>query len=264
MKVKTMEKEIQSVFNKLLESITDPIVRNLVEKNTILAGGSIASMFLREDVNDFDFYFRNKETVLAVCKYYVSKNNNATGIKIEETPTSVKLFISSAGIHKPKIEKDKKFQVICFTENAISLTDKVQLVIRFIGEPADILKNYDFMHVTNYWTSWDKKIVTNKDALTCLLTKELIYQGSLFPLASILRIRKFIKRGWSITAGYVLKMTLQLSKLDLTDIKVLKEQLTGVDVSYFQDLLIKLENVIDKEDIDADYVLNIVEEHLNL
>jgi len=39
--------------------------------------------------------------------------------------------------------------------------------------------------------------------------------------------------GWYINAGQILKMLFQISQLDLTDINVLEEQLTGVDAAYF-------------------------------
>ena len=263
MKIRTIQKTIQSVFDAWVKSIEDQRVRKLVQNNTLLAGGSIASMLLQEPVNDYDFYFRTTETAEAICDYYITKIG--TKIKIKGTENRVHLFTPSSGIKKISPDKTAKFQVSHITENAITLTDQVQVILRFIGTPEQILENYDFMHVTNYWTSWDKKIVTNKKALECLLARELVYQGSLYPLASILRIRKFIKRGWTITAGNILKMVVQLSELDLTDTKILKEQLTGVDISYFQELVDTLsERASEGETIDATYIITLIENLLDL
>ena len=257
-----MQNVIKKHFENFLSSIHDKKVKDLVAKNTILAGGSIASMFLREDINDFDFYFRDKQTALAILEYYLGGAGIDKNI-IRETDDRIKLFIVSAGIIKIKPVKDKKFQPLVFTDNAITLTDKTQLILRFYGEPDEILKNYDFSHVTNYWTSWDQKIVTNQKALECLLTKELIYQGSLYPLASLFRIRKFMKRGWSITAGTILKIALQISKLDLMDFKVFQEQLVGVDVSYFSSMiqLLKVEYE-DKGQLDINYIIELIDDIL--
>ena len=47
----------------------------MVEKNSIIAGGSITSMLLREKVNDYDIYFTNKDVVYAVAQYYVARFN---------------------------------------------------------------------------------------------------------------------------------------------------------------------------------------------
>ena len=67
MKTKTIEKVLQKKINEWLNSITDDRVRVLARKNTIVTGGSIASMLLNEPVNDYDIYFRNIETVIAVA-----------------------------------------------------------------------------------------------------------------------------------------------------------------------------------------------------
>lgn len=134
-------------------------------------------------------------------------------------------------------ESKPKYRPIFLSSNAVTLSDKIQLIIRFYGEPADIHKNYDYIHCTNYWSSWDKKLNLNADALASLLTKELIYTGSKYPLCSIIRSRKFIKRGFTINAGQYLKMCMQLNELDLKDVDTLKEQLCGVDITYFRQVI---------------------------
>ena len=47
----------------------------------------------------------------------------------------------------------------------------------------------------------------------------------LIAICSLIRARKFIKRGWSINAGQFVKMAWQISQLKLNDVKVLEEQL---------------------------------------
>jgi hypothetical protein len=136
--------------------------------------------------------------------------------------------------HMEEIDKEKgRYRPVFMSSNAITLSDKVQLVIRFYGEANEIHKNYDYVHCCNYWTSKDKKLTLLPDALECILTKQLHYQGSLYPVCSVIRARKFLKNGWYINAGQLLKMCFQISELDLSDINCLEEQLTGVDAAYF-------------------------------
>lgn len=144
-------------------------------------------------------------------------------------------------------KKRGKYRVMFITANAITLSDSIQIVLRFFGDAESIHKNFDFVHCLSYWTSHDKKLVLNSDALVCCLTKELKYQGSLFPLSSVIRTRKFLTRGWSINAGQYLKMLFQVSQLDLTNAEVLEEQLVGVDSAYFSHVIAKL-----RERVDAD------------
>lgn len=291
MKKKTIKKVLDGKFNSLLKSITDENVKKLVENNTIITGGCVASMLLKEDVNDYDMYFRDLDTVKAVAEYYVNKFKEGKGIKsnemrVTEEDGRVRIMIQSSGVDsettnneeymyfeqldpgdprqdefvnnaldyvqdKKKV-KQAEYKPIFLTSNAITLSNDVQLILRFYGEPEEIHTTYDFTHCTNYWTSWNKEVITNSKALECLLAKELIYSGSLYPVCSIVRIRKFIKRGWSITAGEIFKMVWQVSELDLNDPKVLQEQLLGMDIVYFSQLIEALKKV-QKEGIDINY-----------
>lgn len=53
-------------------------------------------------------------------------------------------------------------------------------------------------------------------------------------------------------------MILQCSDLDLSDYKILEEQLTGVDAAYFSDLLAKARNKENPERVDKNYLVEII------
>jgi hypothetical protein len=141
-------------------------------------------------------------------------------------------------------DKNKKgsYRPVFLSENAITLSDKVQLVVRFYGEPSQLHENYDYAHAMCYYKYATDELSCPQEALECMLSKTLIYKGSLYPLASIFRLRKFIARGWRISAGQMLKIMFQISKLDFSDSKVLYEQLIGVDQAYMHQLIRALEN----------------------
>src|SRR3546814_2527635 len=89
--------------------------------------------------------------------------------------------------------------------------------MRFYGEADAIHENDDVVHCTNDWTSKDANLTLRQPALESLLCKELRYVGSKYPVCSVIRLRKFIRRGWVINAGQILKMMMQVSELDLTN-----------------------------------------------
>jgi hypothetical protein len=319
MKVKTINLTINKKFDAWLESITDETVRGLVKKNSVLTGGAIASMLLREPVNDFDFYFRDMETAKAVAEYYVAqfklspppsfKNGKEVEIFVKVTtppapkpkdeigiigepqpepePDRVRIYIKSAGVAaeeeegtyqyfesqppeaaeeyankvlEAKNEKEEKpdFRPVFLSDNAISLSGDIQLVIRFYGVPEKIHQNYDYVHATNYWTSWDRKVTLRAEALECLLTKELRYIGSKYPICSLIRARKFIQREWTINAGQYLKIAMQINELNLKDFDVLREQLVGMDVAYFMQVLAELKKK-DAAKIETAYLIEIID-----
>lgn len=154
--------------------------------------------------------------------------------------------------------EEAPYRPIFLSSNAITLSGHVQLVIRFYGSPRDIHENFDFVHCTNYWLPKDG-LHLNKDALTSILTKQLEYTGSKYPICSLFRLRKFIHRGWKITAGQILKIALQVSDLDLNSIEVLEDQLIGVDVAYFAQLIERLKSK-DPETVDRGYLIEILDQ----
>lgn len=287
MKAKTIKAILAKKFNSFAASIEDEAVRKLVQRNTIITGGCIASMLLGEKINDFDLYFTNKETTLAVGQYYVEKFTAATGwpMMIEEGDDRIRIVTASghrgetagdvavlddSGVIEEAYEElnekaletesdgEATYRPVFMSTNAITLSDKVQLVLRFFGDADTIHENYDFVHCTNYWTSGDGKLVLRQPSLESLLCKELRYVGSKYPVCSVIRLRKFIRRGWVINAGQMLKMMMQISELNLTDPKVLEDQLTGVDSAYFLEVMTKLrEN--DPEKVNAAYLVEIID-----
>lgn len=167
-----------------------------------------------------------------------------------------------AALEDEKDGKDKpKYRPVFLSSNAITLSDKIQIVVRFYGEVEEIHKNYDFAHCTCSWTSWDNEVQLPTKALECIINKELYYVGSKYPLCSIIRTRKFIERGYHINAGQYVKMAFQLSELDLHNIEVLEEQLTGVDTGYFQmmiDALREQQERTCKNEVDNAYVIELI------
>ena len=305
MKARQIDKELCKVIDALSEA--HPPIKQELRKNSIVTGGAIASMLLKEKVHDYDVYFDSLEALVKVMSYFGAQSNAKylvafqAGASIpqegvyqhpeeeeeladvpEDTPDVhyklftdigslarnpdvlyISLYYQSVGswvlgdAQKKTAEKeDKKFFLKFASPNAITLSDKVQLVFRFFGPPEEIHRNYDFVHATNYWTYKDG-LVTNTEALEAILARELIYKGSRFPLASIFRTRKFIQRNWTIHIANYVKMAFQLNMLDLTNIHVLREQLTGVDAAYLNAIIRECAKA--PHSITCEYVCNLVD-----
>ena len=199
---------------------------------------------------------------MAVAKYYAQKWNlshqSATAVHVTDEDGRVRAFIRSAGVvsdnddliddesepinigiaegdgEDEKSEREEKYRIRYITSNAISLSDAIQVVLRFYGSVEEIHKYYDFVHCTCSYDYAKNEVNLPERALEAIINKELYYIGSKYPLCSIIRARKFINRGWTINAGQYVKMCLQLNSLDLHDVDVLEDQLTGVDSGYFQ------------------------------
>lgn len=290
MNKKNISKSLTKKMDNWKESITDKTVQEAVKRSAIITGGAFVSLLNNERPNDYDIYFKTKEDLLIVVKYYVEVWKKAHGnheISILEDNDRIKVRIKSAGAlfesdeesgiddntepfltendenpteQNPEIDKPK-YRPRYITTNAISLSDKIQIVIRFFGSVEEIHSNYDFTHTTCSYDYENKEVVLPAEALECIITKELRYQGSKYPLASIIRTRKFIKRGWFVNAGQYLKMCLQLNELNLKDLSVFEDQLVGVDSAYFSQVIENLKKKKENEpnfEIDNSYLFSII------
>ena len=279
-------KHIKQHLNKKIEdwmsSIDDEEVKKAIKDNVIITGGALVSLLTGEEVKDYDCYFKTKESLKTVARYYVDKWNNGENDKkaevTEDENGRVRIFISSAGVagnaeleygeeyaetaeKKSKEKSKEKYHPKFLTSNAITLSDKMQVVIRFYGDIDEIHKNYDYVHCTCAWCAWNNELFLPSRALEAIINKELFYMGSKYPLCSIFRARKYMKRGYTINAGQYLKMAMQLNDLDLTDVEVLKDQLMGVDSTYMEMLINAIAEQKEKDEnftIDSTYVIDLV------
>jgi len=327
---KTMKQVFVKKIDEWLSTIDNQEVRDAIEKDLIITGGCFTSMILNDDVNDFDCYFRTKETVLKVANYYadiwnethkdqknklgkstkvfVLDGNNPTQELLDyyhitnledsksrmisnTSPDRVKMIFPSDGVRgdlnainateelgaSPDkiieeidevkadkiIEKEERnYFPVFISSNAITLSDKIQLVVRFYGEPEDVHDTFDFMHTRAYWKNETKKVVIPEEVYEMTINKTLKYTGSKYPVASVFRLRKFINRGWKINAGQMLKMCMQISELDVMDIDVLEDQLIGVDSVYFMSLIHEFKEKQEKDpnfDLTSSYVISIID-----
>lgn len=238
--------------------------------SVIVTGGAIVSLLTDTEVNDYDIYFTDINRLEKVAQLYsrIYKENapsqllNGLGeppkIEVIKKPDRIVLDIAitdnplegligeefeellkrQLADRTPKEDRPLYRPVYC-SKNAITLSDKIQIILRFCGRPDEIHKNFDFAHCMGYWTK-ETGLIISEETLSCILAKELLYRGSLYPLASIFRTRKFIQRGWTITVGQYVKMALQIAELDLLDKEVLSEQLTGVDTALWLGVIDKI------------------------
>ena len=266
----TLKEVLRGKLNAYLATLPGEL-RNEVAENINICGGAIASGLIGEKINDYDVYFTDIETAKMVADYYIELTGVDTKPVITDftdingvTEPRLYLRTKSDGVRSidvTEITKDpsKKFYPRFITDNAISLTDKIQLITRFTGEPDKIHSNFDYAHAMCSYSYKTNTLNVNQEALESMLSRTLIYRGSLYPIASVFRMRKFIRRGWKITAGQILKIVFQINRLNLRDVSTLTDQLTGVDLHYMSALLTRL-NGKDFFELDHSYVCTVLDE----
>lgn len=285
MNSKNIAKSLNAKLNNWLETIEDEQVKKVIKENAIVTGGALVSLLQNEEPNDYDIYFKTFDSCMKVSMYYANKWNNThdtTFVEVKEEDGRVVLFLKSVGAvfeedddffdyeaealtEQNLSEEDlvkPKYRPVYLSTNAISLSDGIQIVIRFYGDIDTIHQNYDFTHCTCSYDYATHKVNLPTKALECIINKELHYQGSKYPLCSIIRTRKFISRGWTINAGQYAKMAIQLNELNLKDINVFKDQLVGVDSAYFNQFIRSITGHKEKNpdfDMNTGYLCNLID-----
>lgn len=285
MNAKNIGKALKKKMDDWVSNIDDEAVKKIVADSAIITGGALVSLLNNEKPNDYDVYFKTEAACRSVAEYYAKVWNKThkdkSSVSIENKDGRVTAFIQSKGVvmedgesgiddeTEPDVgetdleQKDDRprYRPRYFSTNAISLSDKIQLVIRFYGSVEDIHTNYDFIHCTCSYDYKTNKVNLPVKALESIINKELYYTGSKYPLCSIIRTRKFIERGWHINAGQYLKMCLQLNDLDLKDMSVFADQLAGVDSAYFATAIEMVKNKQESDPmftVDNTYLFEVI------
>ncbi len=283
-KKKTIIANIREKMDAWIKTLPEDL-QGPVKGNYIITGGAIASMLMGELPNDYDVYFQNVEVLAKLVNYYLStvmKTDLVSRVEAKVEPQRVRIVIKSAGIADGddanfdnyeyfemtdgstiddfldgrKMNTKQPYRPVMITDNAISLTEDIQIITRFVGTPEEVHKTFDYVHATNWFTECGG-LHLNQPALESILAKELKYIGSLYPVCTMFRMKKFLQRGWTITAGEMLKIAYDIGHLDLDDYSVLREQLIGVDTAYFNQIL----RILSKEgsrELDRIYLAELI------
>ena len=158
MNSKNIAKALKKKMDDWTNNIEDKGVKSLIKDHAIITGGALVSLLTGEAPNDYDIYFKTKESCFAVASYYANLWNSAhpeknhVQVQLEEATGRITAFIKSSGIaaedgedgiddetepdvaeteEEQKAEKPK-YRPRYFSTNAISLSDKIQIVIRFL------------------------------------------------------------------------------------------------------------------------------------
>ena len=212
MNSKNIAKSLKAKLDDWCKNIDNEEIVKIIKENAIVTGGALVSLLNGEKPNDYDIYFKDKESVLKIAQYYAEKWNKTHEdkniVQITDKEGRVQCFIQSAGAvmeddedgitdnSKPETEpfteeteeeqkqEIPKYRARYFSTNAISLSNDIQIIIRFYGDVDKIHENYDFVHCTCSYDYKVNKVDLPSKALEAIINKELVYTGSKYPLVA--------------------------------------------------------------------------------
>jgi len=208
MKTSAVKNILDSIIQDFAHRGVPSALGDFIKEQAYITGGCIPSMLMGEFVNDIDVYFR-KDPKLAI------KKSNFT----------------------------EKTKPISDTENALTFEFKrgehtyiIQLIKGFYGSPQGITDSFDWAHIRSYYDVKKKILVVPPETYRLITDKELIYTGSDYPLSSLLRIRKYMKKGWTMDIVEGIKIAIDIQKVNFKLRKELERHINGIDPMYWTEI----------------------------
>ena len=169
------------------------------KEESFIAGGSIYSAYNNKPINDIDVFVESLELKIALNLYFKRVDGLAT---LKRGKQKVKI-----GIYKGR--------KLVITDNAITIGN-YQIILRDVGQPVDVISKFDFKHNMYYIKNNKFYSVAN---ISYLDSNQLIFNDnrSRDVAGALMRIPKFIEKGFTINQEEVSKMLLRLSKIGFNE-----------------------------------------------
>jgi len=208
----------------------------------MIAGGACTSVFSDMPVKDLDVYFQN----------------------INDYNQSV---VSALGLMTTE-EKKKHLHTDCafsFRKDGV----KVQFIKKiFANNPKEVMSNFDFTVCECVYSPGLREFTMGENFLADLCGRRLVYNiHAKYPIASLWRTNKYIKKGFTLAAIESIKLALCINNLNIKTYQDLKEQLEGIDTLFLAELTdILLKNESKEYDLRTaiDYMNQVLENKLGL
>lgn len=193
-----MDKVLKQYFGSL-------VIR---KEGVYIAGGAITSIFTGNPINDLDFYFASPEVMDDFVKHYLTDYN-----------------------------------LVCVTPNADTYVHcddpkrAIQIIKKYFGTPEEVISKFDFTCVMGAYVTDKRDFVLGDFFLVDNAGRRLVYTGkSEYPICSLIRTRKYVAKGYSLSAIAVVTMALAVHNLKFETYADLKDQLMGIDTTIFKEV----------------------------
>lgn len=195
----------------LLKGLSDNhILYSFCNNRVFIAGGAIRAVFANEQISDYDVYFRNesdRKNFLCDCEDDLEKvfeSNNAITFKTKDGKITIQAIILD--------------ELLSDSANGI-------------------FNEFDFSICMGAYDFLSKEFVLHEKFLEHLSSRELFYNiNSKYPIASMARMRKYLKKGYRISGVEIIKLALRINNLKMKTFSDLKEQLEGIDTMFLSEL----------------------------
>lgn len=187
----------------LRDQMGDEVMNLLKTFGGIVAGGAVTSVFSAARINDFDIFFPNEKQL-----------NKA---------------IASLALDDKAINTDSALSIVLGGH-------RVQLVKVLTRTPSEVISSFDFT-ICQAAFDPDDGFIFGADFFQHLAQRRLVFNVKAeYPICSLYRARKFMKRGFSLSGIEAIKLGLRIHSLKIETYRDLRAQLMGIDTLFLRDL----------------------------
>jgi hypothetical protein len=169
---------VKAIIKSKMEALDELVAGfNGGRTNYFVSGGCIASLLQDEEPKDYDVYFRSAEILDGLKNYLTTTGRD----KVAEVESKYR-----------EVETDDGKLI---TENAITLNNHIQIILKHTGEPEAVRRTFDFVHCMPYYDSKDGMLHISKVQHEAIMTKILRVNTS--NAVTKHRIEKFQQRKYT-------------------------------------------------------------------
>lgn len=186
-----------------------------------VAGGAVRSVFAGEAIKDFDIFFENRDA-FDDCLEKLAEDGDSPSFTQTETAWT---HVDGTGM--------------CY-----------QLICAEFGRPEEVIAKFDFSCCMGAWV--DSGFILDPLFMKHCAQRRLVFNANAgFPICSLWRAMKFVRRGWKLPGTEAIKLGLAINHLNIKDRKELKRQLMGIDTLFLKELTDALEQ---QSDVKYDFL----------
>lgn len=272
--------------SRLKALIPSDIYAILQAHNAIIAGGTITSLFTNNPVNDLDIYFRTWQELESFTAFMHSKrlrggeydlNSKKDGWS-EPYKRGLRVFAEMdelTDVHWPEVPSDKLENNtavfnIGMTDKSIMYTFQGEAIIQIIAftvfpeGPEAIFNKFDWTINMGAFDFATEEWVMPLDFMKHNSQKMLFLNPETdYPIISLLRVGKYVSRGYKISRKEMLKLGVAVARLNISKWKDAKKHLSGMYGTSVEELFpeednFSIESLFDKLDkAENDYICRI-------
>lgn len=143
--------------------------------SVFLTGGAIASLLQGGEVNDWDLYFRDEQSMTSFVTYLDKYREDIADVK---------------DVYRDTLSVSGKM----ITEKAITMKDKTSFIVMTYGAPSFVKSTFDFLHTTAHYDIALNKLYISELVFDACVNKKLVSNNG--EEIKQYRLEKFINRGY--------------------------------------------------------------------